>query len=93
MKTVGFYIVRWMGSPWHAISARNGACSMLYCALIAGKEGELIKWGCGSDRWGNERLIGTTLEGQLSVFEEESVAAFELVEKLYEEWTSRLGVE
>ena len=76
-KTVAFYIARYCGSPWHCISGDNGACSMVYCALREGREGELIKWGSGSDWWGGERLIGTSLEGEAEIFEEECLGAFE----------------
>src|SRR5271155_5940754 len=79
-KRVSFYVARWCGSPWHAISAWNGCCSMMYCCLDAGREGEMMKWGSGSDFWGNERLIGTTLTGEAEVFETECKSAFELVE-------------
>ena len=65
---------------------------MLYCALVCGKGDEMIKWGSGSDWWGRERLIGTTLDEEASLFEEESRAAFGIVENLYKEWTSRFGL-
>jgi hypothetical protein len=65
---------------------------MIYCALEAGREGEMIKWGCGSDRWGRERLLGTILDTDVEIFEEESKAAFEIVENLYKEWAFKLGV-
>lgn len=65
---------------------------MVYCALREGREGELIKWGSGSDWWGGERLIGTSLEGEAEIFEEECLGAFEIVENLYNEWTFKLGV-
>jgi hypothetical protein len=51
-----------------------------------------MKWGSGSDLWGRERLIATTLEGDASVFEKECCEAFELVEHLYKEWAFKLGV-
>src|SRR5208282_3518872 len=86
LKRVAFYLARCCGSPWHAISAWNGCCSMVYCALNAGKEEEMMKWGSGSDFWGNERLIGTTLTGEADVFEEECRDAFEFVEFMYREW-------
>ena len=65
---------------------------MVYCCLEAGREGEMMKWGSGSDFWGRERLIGTTLVGEAEVFEEECGDAFELVEHMYREWAFRLGV-
>lgn len=65
---------------------------MIYCALKGGREDEMIKWGSGSDRWGRERLLGTTLYAEAEVFEKESKAAFETAENLYKEWTFKLGV-
>ena len=93
MKIVCFYLARWMGSPWHAITGWNGALSMVYCATKVGRSGELVKWGSGSDRWGHERLIGTSLQGEAEIFEEEGKAAFEIVEQLYKEWAFKLGVQ
>jgi hypothetical protein len=66
---------------------------MIYCALLAKREEEMFKWGSGSDWWGRERLLGTTLDGEADVFEEECRDAFELVERLYREWAFKLGVE
>jgi hypothetical protein len=91
-KTVSFYLARTCGSPWHAISGYMGACSMVYCALVAGREGEMMKWGSGSDWWGRERLIGTTLDGEAEVFYDECREAYEVVENLYREWAFKLGV-
>ena len=65
---------------------------MVYCAVKAGREDEMIKWGSGSDRWGRERLLGTTLEGEAELWKEESRAAFELVERMYQEQIFRLNV-
>lgn len=53
----------------------------------------MIKWGSGADRLGRERLLGTTLETEAELYEEESRAAFELVERLYKEQIFKLGVE
>ncbi len=65
---------------------------MIYCALKSGNGDEMIKWGSGSDRWGRERLLGTTLDVEAEVFEEECRAAFEVVENLYREWAFKFGV-
>jgi hypothetical protein len=93
LKTVSFYIARWCGSPWHAISSYNGSCSMIYCALKATREDELMKWGSGSDFWGRERLLGTSLYGEACLFEEECRSVYEIVEQLYKEQTFKMGVE
>jgi 3-keto steroid reductase len=92
MKRVSFYMARVLGSPWHAISGRNGALSMVYCALKGTKQDEMIKWGSGSDRLGRERLIGTTLDGEAELFDEESKGVFDIVENLCKEWAFKLGV-
>jgi hypothetical protein len=65
---------------------------MVYCALSAAKEDEMMKWGSGSDRWGNERLIGTTLEGEADIFNDECTDAYNFVERLYKEQCFKLGV-
>jgi hypothetical protein len=65
---------------------------MVYCALKGTKEDEMIKWGSGSDRWGRERLIGTTLTGEAELWDKESKAAFDIVESLYKEWAFKSGV-
>jgi len=93
LKKVAFYVARWCGSPWHSISGYNGACSVIYCAVKAGREDEMMKWGSGSDRWGRERLLGTTLQGEAELWKEESRAAFELVERMYQEQIFKLNVQ
>lgn len=65
---------------------------MVYCALSAEREDEMMKWGSGSDRWGNERLIGTTLEGEADIFNDECTDAYNFVEQLYKEQCFKLGV-
>ena len=92
LKRLSFYTARYIGSPWHSISGRNGALSMVYCALKGTKEDEMIKWGSGSDRWGRERLIGTTLTGEAELWDKESKGVFDIVESLYKEWAFKLGV-
>lgn len=52
----------------------------------------MMKWGSGSDWCGRERLIGTMLNGEADLFEEECTAAFEFVERLYREQIFKLGV-
>lgn len=66
---------------------------MIYCALKAGREGEMIKWGSGSDWCGRERLIGTILDEEAEVFEKEAREAFDVIEALYKEWSFKMGVK
>ena len=92
LKTLSFYIARACGSPWHATSPENGSCSTIYCALNAGKEGEMFKWGSGSDWIGRERLIGTAIDREADLFGEECAAAYDFIERLYKEHAFKLGV-
>jgi 3-keto steroid reductase len=92
LKVMAFYTARWCGSPWHGINGYTGALSQVWCALQAGREDEMTKWGCGSDRWGRERLIGTQLWGEADIFAEEARGAFEVAEGMYREWVFKLGV-
>ena len=65
-----FYIARWVGSPWHTVSAYKGACAPVWLALTDFEELEDMeqregkgKWGSSSDRAGHERLMRTVVEG------------------------------
>jgi hypothetical protein len=93
LKRLAFYAARWWGSPWHSISGYNGACSMIYCAVKGGRRDEMFKWGSGADRWGRERLLGTTLKGEAELYQEEARAAFELVERMYQEQIFKMDVK
>jgi 3-keto steroid reductase len=67
---VAMYLSRWIGSPWHPISAYKGAVSAVFAALappsqlpdLELREGK-GKWGSATDVFGNERVVRTEIEG------------------------------
>jgi 3-keto steroid reductase len=66
--TVVLYITRWLGSPWHPITAYNGACAPVWLALqeqgwLDGVHAERIKWGSSTDFWGECRVKKTEVDG------------------------------
>lgn len=65
-----FYVARLLGSPWHNVTAENGACSAVWVALAKQhdldsmeKGGGVAKWGSASDLWGNIRVDRTEVDG------------------------------
>ncbi|KAF2812101.1 3-keto-steroid reductase [Mytilinidion resinicola] len=68
--TAAFWLARWLGSPWHPITAYKGATAPVWVALaeqgmldaMERREGR-GKWGSATDRWGNERVERTEVEG------------------------------
>lgn len=65
---VVLYVARWLGSPWHTITAYNGACAPVWLALqeqawLDGAQAERVKWGTSTDRWGECRVKKTEVEG------------------------------
>ncbi|KAL2162060.1 hypothetical protein VTH06DRAFT_7845 [Thermothelomyces fergusii] len=65
---VVLYVARWLGSPWHPISAYNGACAPVWLALqeqgwLDGARAERVKWGSSADRWGACRVKKTEVDG------------------------------
>jgi 3-keto steroid reductase len=65
-----FYIARWIGSPWHTVSAYKGACAPVWLALADKEELEDMeqtegkgKWGSSCDRSGHERVMRTVVGG------------------------------
>lgn len=70
LRILAFYIARWLGSPWHTVSAYKGACAPVWLALADQEELEDIeqregkgKWGSVCDRTGHERVMRTVVEG------------------------------
>lgn len=67
---LAFYVARWLGSPWHTISAYTGACAPVWLALapqatldaLEEREGP-AKWGSATDFWGEGRVARTEVEG------------------------------
>lgn len=70
LRILLFYVARWLGSPWHTVSAYKGACAPVWLALadqdeladIEQREGK-GKWGSICDRMGRERVMRTVVEG------------------------------
>jgi 3-keto steroid reductase len=65
---VVLYVARWLGSPWHPITAYNGACAPVWLALqeqgwLDGAHAERIKWGSSTDFWGQCRVKKTEVDG------------------------------
>ncbi|KAK4241767.1 3-keto steroid reductase [Achaetomium macrosporum] len=65
---VVLYIARWLGSPWHPITAYNGACAPVWLALqeqgwLDGVYAERIKWGSSTNFWGECRVKKTEVDG------------------------------
>ncbi|KAJ4293803.1 3-keto-steroid reductase [Collariella sp. IMI 366227] len=65
---VVLYVARWLGSPWHPITAYNGACAPVWLALqeqgwLDGARAERVKWGTSTDRWGECRVKKTEVDG------------------------------
>lgn len=69
--TLPLYFARWLGSIWHPISAYKGAVSAVWLALAASavldtmtaQGGGAGKWGSATDRFGDERVERTDVEG------------------------------
>jgi len=62
------YLARWAGSPWHGITAYNGAVAPVWVALqeqssLDAAEAERSKWGSATDIAGNPRVKKTEVEG------------------------------
>ncbi|KAK3381529.1 hypothetical protein B0H63DRAFT_397196 [Podospora didyma] len=62
------YIARFLGSPWHPITAYNGAVAPVWLALqeqaaLDAAGAERVKWGSSTDRSGECRVKKTEVEG------------------------------
>jgi 3-keto steroid reductase len=69
---LAFYVARWVGSPWHAVTVETGACAPVWLALgledelegnAGDKERHRTKWGSATNRWGSPRAAKTEVEG------------------------------
>lgn len=65
---VVLYVARFLGSPWHPISAYNGACAPVWVALqeqgwLDAAGAERVKWGTSTDIWGECRVKKTEVDG------------------------------
>lgn len=64
----GFYIARWLGSPWHLITPYKGAVSATFAVLSSQLPSSEVqdgkgKWGATTNISGNESVARTLVEG------------------------------
>lgn len=73
---LSFYLARWLGSPWHNVWPYLGACAPVWLALALQDELDAMddngrqckaKWGSSTDRWGQERVRRTEVEGLIAL--------------------------
>ncbi len=63
------YLARWIGSPWHPVTAYNGAAAAVWLALldenaVAGRlDARHVKWGSSASRGGRMLVKRTEVEG------------------------------
>lgn len=62
------YVARWLGSPWHVVSAYKGATAAVWVALqpadaLDAAEATRIKWGASATRGGRALVKKTEVEG------------------------------
>lgn len=65
-----FYLARWLGSPWHTVTAYKAAVSACFCVLappnqlddLEARDGK-GKWGSAINVAGHERVARTETEG------------------------------
>ena len=70
LKLLSFYFARFLGSPWHTITAYKGAVAPVWLGLtpqvtldgLEEADGK-GKWGSSTDVWGREKVRRTEVEG------------------------------
>lgn len=78
-----FYLVRFLGSPWHNITGYNGAETTIYVTINDDLD-QKLKYGSGTDKRGN-RLVITE---EVDLTGKEDVVLY--FDKLVEEWDELL---
>lgn len=70
LHILALYISRWLGSPWHPVTAYKGAVSTVFAILAPASQlsdMETVdgkgKWGSACDVFGGERVVRTEIEG------------------------------
>lgn len=65
-----FYLARWLGSPWHTVTAYKAAVSPCFCVLAPASQLDDLeardgkgKWGSAINAAGDERVARTETEG------------------------------
>ena len=63
------HMARLLGSMWNVVDSYKGACAPVWLALVSDEElneahkAGMAKWGSAVDRWGNERVVRTEVDG------------------------------
>ncbi|EFX01136.1 3-ketosteroid reductase [Grosmannia clavigera kw1407] len=65
---IAMYIARWAGSPWHPVTAYNGATAAVWVALqpadaLEAAQADKVKWGACVTRSGRAVVKRTEVEG------------------------------
>ena len=68
LEKLAYYLARWLGSPWHPITAYKAAVAPAWIALTDDETleemgGTKFKWGSSTDTGGNERVKKTEVDG------------------------------
>ena len=69
MMLLTTHLARLLGSIWNVVDAYKGACAPVWLALASDEELDeahktgIAKWGSAVDRWGNERVVHTEVDG------------------------------
>lgn len=68
--TIVLYVARWLGSPWHTLTAYCGACAPVWLIMTPQSVLDRLeetdgpgKWGSATDLRGRERVTRTEVEG------------------------------
>lgn len=68
LYNIAMYISRWLGSPWHPITAYKGAAAAVWVALrptsaLDAVDAQHVKWGTGTTRGGTTLVKRSEVEG------------------------------
>ncbi|CAK7209912.1 3-keto-steroid reductase [Sporothrix curviconia] len=68
LYNLAMYISRWLGSPWHPITAYKGAAAAVWVALqpksaLDALDAQHVKWGTGTTRGGTALVKRSEVEG------------------------------
>ncbi|ERT00908.1 hypothetical protein HMPREF1624_02142 [Sporothrix schenckii ATCC 58251] len=68
LYNIAMYISRWLGSPWHPVTAYKGAAAAVWVALrptaaLDTLDGQHVKWGAGTTRGGSTLIKRSEVEG------------------------------
>lgn len=68
LYNLAMYISRWLGSPWHPVTAYKGATAAVWVALkptadLDALDGQRVKWGAGTTRFGTEIVKRSEVAG------------------------------